>query len=108
MQFSPRPSTPLACLTILFVVHANAANAQSFSGCSRLTAPNGSVTWICPPATAEGGRFRNGEFIPACPAGMAFRREEGRCIPLQNYGGVIPCSEDDKSFIQGRWVSNCR
>src|SRR5580692_3610634 len=106
MHFAPR--WIMLAIALVLLSRPIAANAQSFAGCSRLTAPNGSVTWICPPATAEGGRFRNGEFIPACPAGMAFRREEGRCIPLQNYGGVIPCSEDDKSFIQGRWVSNCR
>ena len=33
--------------------------------------------------------------------------EEGRCISAQNYGGVIPCSEDDKRFVPGQgWVSN--
>jgi hypothetical protein len=45
----------------------------------------------------------------ACPAGTIFRRETGTCVSPQNYGGVIPCSEDDKRFVQGRgWVSNCR
>jgi hypothetical protein len=43
-----------------------------------------------------------------CPPGMIYSRTHGECIPLQNYGGVIPCSPDDKSFINGRWISNCR
>jgi hypothetical protein len=89
--------------------HAQDARAQTFSGCSRLIAPNGAVTWICPPATAEGGRWRGGEFIPACPPGMAFSREAHQCLSAQNVGGVIPCSPDDKTFIPGRgWVSNCQ
>jgi hypothetical protein len=45
----------------------------------------------------------------ACPPGTIFRRETGRCVFPQDYGGVIPCSEDDKRFVPGRgWVSNCR
>jgi hypothetical protein len=43
-----------------------------------------------------------------CPPGMIYSRTHGECIPLQNYGGVIPCSPDDKSFVNGRWISNCR
>jgi hypothetical protein len=85
------------------------AHAQGFANCSRLIAPNGSVTWICPPAAAQGGQWRGGEFIPACPPGMAFSRDTHQCLPAQNVGGVIPCSPDDKTYIPGRgWVSNCR
>ena len=100
-----------AALIVVLGIFAqnNVASAQNLAGCSRLIAPNGSLTWICPPATAEGGRWRNDEFIPACPPGMAFSRETHRCLPAQNVGGVIPCSPDDKTFIPGRgWVSNCR
>jgi hypothetical protein len=85
------------------------ARAQNPSNCSRLIAPNGTVTLICPPASAEGGRWRGGEFIPACPPGMAFSRDRHQCLPAQNIGGVIPCSADDTTYITGRgWVSNCR
>jgi hypothetical protein len=96
-------------LALVLLAQTEHARAESPTDCSRLIAPDGSVTWICPPATAEGGRWRNGEFIPACPPGMAFSRETRQCIAAQNVGGVIPCSPDDKSFIPGRgWVSNCQ
>ncbi len=88
---------------------ASADCACAQDGCSRLVAPNGSVTMICPPASADGGHWRGSEFVPSCPANMVFRREQGQCIPAQNYGGVIPCSEDDKTYVPGQgWISNCR
>lgn len=94
---------------IASLVSVTPLGAQTLAGCSRLIAPNGSVTWICPPASAEGGRWRNGDFIPACPPGMAFSRETNQCLPAQNVGGVIPCSPDDGRFIPGRgWISNCQ
>ena len=84
------------------------AQGQNLANCSRLIAPNGQVTWICPPATAEGGRWRQGEFIPACPPGLVFSRDARQCMNPQNVGGVLPCSADDRTFIPGRgWVSNC-
>lgn len=44
-----------------------------------------------------------------CPPNYIYSRTHGDCIPIQNRGGVIPCSPDDMSFIPGRgWVSNCR
>jgi hypothetical protein len=58
--------------------------------------------------TQSGGRSRNGVFIPICPPGCGFSLEHRQCIPSQQLGGVIPCSEDDQSFINGRWVPNCR
>lgn len=46
----------------------------------------------------------NGE----CPPRYIYSRTHGECIPIQNYGGVIPCSPDDKRFVPGRgWISNC-
>jgi hypothetical protein len=79
------------------------------AGCWQVVSPTGAVTFVCPPASSPAaGRWRGGEFIPACPAGMVFRRELGKCIPAQNYGGVIPCSEDDKTWDGRRWVPNCR
>jgi hypothetical protein len=53
-------------------------------------------------------RSRFGVAIPTCPFGMAYSIEHQQCIPAQSMGGVIPCSQDDQSFIGGRWVSNCR
>ena len=101
--------TMLLLLAFSAYASRDSSFAQSLSNYSRLIAPNGSVTWICPPATAEGGRWRGSEFIPACPPGMAFSREAHRCLAAQNVGGVLPCSPDDKTFIPGRgWVSNCQ
>jgi hypothetical protein len=84
--------------------------------------------WECGAARAQGCRFlldncggQSSQGNPtqdtrpvrpnpsACPAGMIWRRETGTCVSPQNFGGVIPCSEDDKRFVQGQgWVSNCR
>jgi hypothetical protein len=104
------PCKSIVCSAVavfLFAV-AQSADAQNLANCSRLIAPNGATTWICPPASAQGGEWRGSEFIPACPPGMAFSRETRQCLPAQNVGGVIPCSPDDRTFIYGRgWVSNC-
>ena len=92
----------LAGITVGFAAPTLSTQAQNFAGCSRLIAPNGSVTWICPPATVVGGRWRGTQYIPACPTGMAYSRDTNRCLPAQNVGGVIPCSADDRTFIPGR------
>ena len=71
----------LAGITVAFAAPTRSTQAQNFAGCSRLIAPNGSVTWICPPATVVGGRWRGTQYIPACPAGMAYSRDTNRCLP---------------------------
>lgn len=47
--------------------------------------------------------------VSVCPAGQVFSLSDGDCILRQYYGGVIPGSENDKSFDvgTGRWVPNC-
>jgi hypothetical protein len=43
-----------------------------------------------------------------CPQDMIYSRTHRDCIPIQNHGGIIPCSPDDMRFVPGRgWVSNC-
>jgi hypothetical protein len=46
--------------------------------------------------------------LSVCPPGKIFSLGQGDCIPIQYYGGVIPGSEDDQTFVPGRgWVPNC-
>jgi hypothetical protein len=46
--------------------------------------------------------------VSVCPPGGIFSLSRGECIPIQYYGGVIPGSEDDQTFVPGRgWVPNC-
>ncbi len=48
--------------------------------------------------------------VSVCPPGKIFSVEQGECILLQYYGGIIPGSQDDAGFDSrtGRWVPNCR
>jgi hypothetical protein len=55
-----------------------------------------------------GGRMRFGEFIPTCPFGYGYSLEHRQCIRSQYIGGIIPCSADDTTFMNGRYVPNCR
>jgi hypothetical protein len=43
-----------------------------------------------PPYRTSGGRV-----VPTCPIDMGFSFQYNRCIPAQNIGGTIPCSQDD-------------
>ncbi len=106
------------------------AIAQSQEGCSRTVSPHGTVTEVCPGDQGAGNgapignsgtepkvpkvnrgappiRSRFGVPIPTCPFGMGYSIEHQQCIPAQSIGGTIPCSEDDSSFVGGRWVPNC-
>jgi hypothetical protein len=53
-------------------------------------------------------RTRSGISIPTCPPGTGYSMQYQQCIPVQQLGGTVPCSEDDQSFVGGRWVRNCR
>jgi len=66
----PRFSILLA-LAVAVAGQVSKTCAQGFANCSRAIAPNGQVSWICPPATAQGNQWRASEFIPACLPGMA-------------------------------------
>jgi hypothetical protein len=65
------------------------------------------VTVVCPGGSGTANSQAR-QSPTECAPDTVFSRERGRCVPIQQYGGVIPCSEDDKSFVNGRWVSNCR
>jgi hypothetical protein len=116
-----------ACLIVAFISHADVAIAQNVNqnsggGCSPNITAGGNVTVVCPnntgppssspsPSTSPGGpggRWRFGEFIPTCPFGKGYSLEHRQCIPSQYIGGIIPCSADDRSFINGQYVPNCR
>jgi hypothetical protein len=117
----------LAYLIVAFVSQSDIAIAQNVNqnsqgGCSPNISAGGNVTVVCPnnpsprpsspaPSTSPGGpggRLRFGVFIPTCPFGKGYSIEHQQCIPSQYIGGIIPCSEDDRSFINGQYVPNCR
>jgi hypothetical protein len=121
-----------ACLILTLVSQTDFANGQSSvnqstgGNCS----PNivgGGNTVICPGASGNqggslrpsnprpntspggpGGRWRFGVFIPTCPFQMAYSIEHQQCIPAQYLGGIIPCSADDTTYANGRYVPNCQ
>ena len=91
-------------MALLILVGASAgavAQTQNSRGnCNPNIISGGNVNVNCPPPVMHNG---------TCPPNMIYSRTHGDCIPIQNRGGVIPCSPDDMSFIPGRgWISNCR
>jgi hypothetical protein len=121
----------LACLVVTLGAERSTAIAQGQVGCSRTVSPRGTVTEVCPgnqgtgntappgnsgfgsnpPAVDRGAppiRSRFGVPIPTCPPGKGYSIEHQACISAQQIGGTIPCSQDDQTFVGGRWVSNCR
>jgi hypothetical protein len=100
---------------------AQGVNQNTQGNCSPNFYGNNNVV-ICPPTanptrppqgrvTGPGGvhgRWRLGEFIPTCDPGYGYSREHQKCVPAQYLGGVIPCSADDTSFVNGRYVPNCQ
>jgi hypothetical protein len=123
----------LVCLIGALVLQMSVATAQSGNNqtsrgnCSPNIIGGGNVTVVCPgnpgeggnsggagnprPSTSPGGpggRWRFGVFIPTCPYGMGYSLEHQQCIPSQHLGGIIPCSQDDATFTNGRYVPNCR
>jgi hypothetical protein len=121
----------LACMSASFLAGTPAAIGQN-TGCVRTVSPNGTVTETCPgtspqyrpppsyqpqfpnnpPPVDHGGppiRMRFGIQIPTCAYGKAYSVEHQQCIPAQNLGGVIPCSQDDTTYVPSRgYVPNCR
>jgi hypothetical protein len=99
-------SRAIAFLVVLFVLGWSECGSVHAQGC-RFLLDNcgGQPSQSNPNQNTQPARPN----LSACPVGTIFRRETGTCVSPQNYGGVIPCSEDDKRFVQGRgWVSNCR
>jgi len=70
-------------------LNLNCSNASTNTS----TGTRAHVPTTSPPGTT--GRWRNTEFIPDCPPGKAFSREQNQCLNVQFIGGVIPCSPDD-------------
>jgi hypothetical protein len=91
-------------LILALISHMDVAMAQgnqnSQGNCSPNIQGQSNVINCQPPAVLHNGQ---------CPSNMIYSRVHGDCIPIQNRGGVIPCSPDDARFDQrtGRWVSNC-
>ncbi len=120
-----------AFLAATLVAESDTAVGQGQAGCSRTVSPHGTVTEVCPgnqgtgnnapadnwgtrnnaPAVDRGTppiRSRFGVPIPTCAPGKGYSIEHQQCISAQQLGGTIPCSQDDQSFVGGRWVPNCR
>jgi hypothetical protein len=117
MLHFPIGRTALAICFASFLLLTDTAVAQVNQNTQGNCSPNfygNNNMVVCPPAsnpTRPGGvhgRWRLGEFIPTCEPGYGYSREHQKCIPAQYIGGVIPCSADDTSFVNGRYVPNCQ
>lgn len=119
-----------ALLSIALVASSTAIPAQGQPGCTQTVSPHGTATVVCPgdqgastppggnaaplankPPVDHGGppiRMRFGMPIPTCSPGKGYSIEHQACISAQFIGGVIPCSEDDKTFDGRGYVPNCR
>ena len=103
----------LAVLLLLGLSVCGLAQAQGcrFNCTGEQSAPSNQGAGTSAPAVNRGAppiRSRFGVPIPTCPFGMGYSIEHQQCIPVEQFGGTIPCSQDDQTFAGGRWVPNCR